>query len=1217
MAHVNPSRAPPPPSGFPPSNFKKWTTANLQSYLLTNLTGGQYDAMREQIPLIHIKARLIKLAVECEQHVGTPANLPAVNPKTHTKKKRFVTRSKEHHAAMAQAQRDLYHRKIKQGGGNSHGFAYAHPCVQNVGFANVQSHKSMMIGSVSSAKMKRRSIDLHQAVTGETEGPMDALRGDGEPKASCTYHAPCILVARSYRNWHSPRDHKEYERRVKFQTHHRDRSLQHTNPMNKSMIGNFDFDKHPELDWPKYSCCAISLGRHCPDFCATKCGRCLCDPCSETGEHGGSDWAGHFGVGHDLYFKYLKLVGITFMLMSLVMLPAMVINSFGAIGTETEGLQLYKMSLGNLGDGSNHNGTIQLPCDLVPGSDVWWNDCFMDRKTFAWYYGVSDFFASCIFMISIIWLWHHESKEILHFKELASFASVADYSIFVKNVPSDWKLTSYNNISISKESKVIEEHVKHFFEAQIKEHTKKEYAEEILESGSLEKTLDEIGIVDSTGAIVADVFLCLDEGDDIGFYQSRKPLKQKLNRTDWHIKKLKWEVQKEKAEQTMDECYIRKLQKKIKCEIATRASIVKKMNKVMSKRTAKQKKAKKHKRVVGAFVTFATDMAHHMTIERYPKNYCAWCCQDKEKRWHGTIKSSSKHLNYDENLMTRVRLKKAPEPTTLMWENFEVSWGSRLCRKSGTSVVAFAMLIGSAFAVYYAKSIDATVADNYCDASNPEQLLFPNVTCSDYINQTALLDFETTCLPVLELYPTTSEFNKQFRAKQVTGLGETCYCRKYASDSRFAGEIFDSCTGYLLLSAQKLGAVLFSSFMILFINGIYNKVVQCMAHLERHHAIDSMQSSISFRAMLGSFCNTGLVYLLVNANLSGNAFFDNYNQAKSAAVDVFSNLSGYQDFTPEWYSEVGNAITLTLLMLAFSPHIFPLITYANFHTRIHCKCCMSGAATQAELNQIFHPPQFHYMTRYAQLSVSILICMMYSTGIPFLYVVGMITCFTFYWVDKAMFCWLYGKPPQYDPTINQKYSNVLGYALLIHVAFGTWMLGNKSILQSNVGNNTASVLSTLDDGTLSFRTDIGESALRAINAYEIKDHLLQAHVLPLFTLLVFLLFCIALNLVWGFVGSIVHKIWRIITCGRCCNVKTVYLKAPLEDVRDDIALWGITSYNIFENPIYQMLFATDPEYAKSHRHLEDLGDIDGTAKKELEMARIRKNSTTGQKIVGV
>ena len=138
--------------------------------------------------------------------------------------------------------------------------------------------------------------------------------------------------------------------------------------------------------------------------------------------------------------------------------------------------------------------------------------------------------------------------------------------------------------------------------------------------------------------------------------------------------------------------------------------------------------------MVGAFVTFATDMAHHMTIERYPKNYCAWCCQDKEKRWHGTIKSSSKHLNYDENLMTRVRLKKAPEPTTLMWENFEVSWGSRLCRKSGTSVVAFAMLIGSAFAVYYAKSIDATVADNYCDASNPEQLLFPNVTCSDYIN---------------------------------------------------------------------------------------------------------------------------------------------------------------------------------------------------------------------------------------------------------------------------------------------------------------------------------------------------------------------------------------------------------------------------------------------------------------------------------------------------
>jgi hypothetical protein len=1214
---VNPraaAAAPPPPPGFPPSNFKSWKTHQLQEYLLTYLP--RESQLRRDLPNIHLKFKLIKFAKDCEQQVGTPAVLPKEHPQTHSRvakrggKKKFVTRSKEHHAAMAAAQRDLYHHNVKHGGGNSHGFMYGHPTVQNVGFAHVQSHKNVMIGSVSTDKYEKSSRTLHKAVYGEDTAhtQIDTLAEVTAPSTSA-YHAPSILVARSYRNWHSPRDHKEYERRKTFQSHHRNRSLQHTNPMSESMREDFDFDRHPELDWPKYSCCESSLGRHCPEFCASRCCRFCCDPCSETGEHGGSDWAGHFGVGHDLYFKYLKLLGVTFTFMSIIMLPAMIINSYGAVETDTEGLALYRMSLGNLGDGINHNGTIKLPCNLVPGGEKYWTSCFMDRELYAWYYGVSDFFASCFFMLAIGWLWHYEGVEIVHFQQLASFASVADYSVFVKNVPKDWTIESYDNKVIAEESKEIEEHVKVFFEAQIKEHVKNQYAEEIEESGSLDKTMEEIGIVDSTGAIIAEVTLCLDEGDDIKFYQSRKPLKKDINRTDWHIKKLKWELQQEKKAAPnddgvggMDEQKVKKLQKKIDKQKNHRAKVVKKMSKVMEKRKKANMKAKKHKRVVGAFVTFSTDMGHHMIIERYPKNYCAWCCQDKERRWHGTLASKSKYLNFDEKLMTRVRVKKAPEPTTLMWENFEVSWCSRLCRKTGTSIIALCLLVGSAMAVYYAKTVDATVAEKYCDTANPEQEIFPGVKCADYVKNTTMLDAETRCLPVLTLYPDAATFNRQVAANNVTGLGSTCFCRKYTVDPDVAVDIYESCAGYLLYSAQKLGAVLLSSFMILLINGIYNKVVQCMAHLERHHAIDSMQSSISFRAMLGQFCNTGLVYLLVNANLQGNAFFENYNAVQSSAGQILSNLSGYSDFTPKWYAEVGNAITLTLLMLAFSPHVFPIITYLRFHIRVNCRCCLTSAATQAELNQKFHPPQFHYMTRYAQISVSILICMMYSTGIPFLYVVAAITCFTFYWVDKAMFCWLYGKPPQYDPTINQSYSAVLGYALVIHVAFGTWMLGNKSILASSVGDNTEYVVQTMSDGTFSLRSDIAEAALTAINAYDIREHLLQAHVLPLFTLMVFLIFGTLLSFVWNLVGGIIRRVWNFITCGRCCDAKVVYLKAPLEDVRDNIALWGITSYNIFENPIYQMLFSTDEEYAKTHRHLEELGDIDALAVKEVEMS---------------
>ena len=41
------------------------------------------------------------------------------------------------------------------------------------------------------------------------------------------------------------------------------------------------------------------------------------------------------------------------------------------------------------------------------------------------------------------------------------------------------------------------------------------------------------------------------------------------------------------------------------------------------------------------------------------------------------------------------------------------------------------------------------------------------------------------------------------------------------------------------------------------------------------------------------------------------------------------------------------------------------------------------------------------------------------------------------------------------------------------------------------------------------------------------------------------------------------------------------------------------------------LFSTEAEFAKNHRHLEDLGDIDAIAKKEVEMT-IRQKSTIDQ-----
>ena len=65
-------------------------------------------------------------------------------------------------------------------------------------------------------------------------------------------------------------------------------------------------------------------------------------------------------------------------------------------------------------------------------------------------------------------------------------------------------------------------------------------------------------------------------------------------------------------------------------------------------------------------------------------------------------------------------------------------------------------------------------------------------------------------------------------------------------------------------------------------------------------------------------------------------------------------------------------------------------------------------------------------------------------------------------------------------------------------------------------------------------------------------------------LAVFIFGVLILIFVW--VTGILRKVWNVLTCGKCCQGKTVYLKADLELVIDDIKMWGISSYNIFENP---------------------------------------------------
>lgn len=74
-------------------------------------------------------------------------------------------------------------------------------------------------------------------------------------------------------------------------------------------------------------------------------------------------------------------------------------------------------------------------------------------------------------------------------------------------------------------------------------------------------------------------------------------------------------------------------------------------------------------------------------------------------------------------------------------------------------------------------------------------------------------------------------------------------------------------------------------------------------------------NKITNSVFMGLFFNTGVLFMLTNANLS---------DVSPALGKVFDNK--YFDYSPRWYAMVGATLVQTMLINAFMPPIFEILT---------------------------------------------------------------------------------------------------------------------------------------------------------------------------------------------------------------------------------------------------------------------------------------------------
>lgn len=69
--------------------------------------------------------------------------------------------------------------------------------------------------------------------------------------------------------------------------------------------------------------------------------------------------------------------------------------------------------------------------------------------------------------------------------------------------------------------------------------------------------------------------------------------------------------------------------------------------------------------------------------------------------------------------------------------------------------------------------------------------------------------------------------------------------------------------------------------------------------------------------------------------------------------------------------------------------------------------------------------------------------MVYSSGMPLLYLISMVQYFMTYWVDKFLFLRFYKTPPRYGMEMSEVVRKIMVIGILVHFAFGFYMYSNS------------------------------------------------------------------------------------------------------------------------------------------------------------------------------
>jgi len=346
-----------------------------------------------------------------------------------------------------------------------------------------------------------------------------------------------------------------------------------------------------------------------------------------------------------------------------------------------------------------------------------------------------------------------------------------------------------------------------------------------------------------------------------------------------------------------------------------------------------------------------------------------------------------------------VEIQEASEPTDIIWENRHFSAIERFKRTTIVIGIVFLLLCAS-FGVIFKCS----------QAATKPLLKYPSLNCTEvvesqghYLEERAFAEWDhnfeedgdevddTVYTGILKCFCDTRGpgFSKtsEYSGKRSTGKVEAWpICETYLSDT---------------MKARVLGMIM--SFIIVATNFVLRMIMISLIKWIGEDTHSQQLKSITNGIFIVQFLNTGILLLLVQANLS-----------EYDVPFVSSALDGpFTDFLPLWYVGVGYKIVQTMIVNA----IFPFIEFGIAYTKLWVFRRMDDGFAKDSYKtkktnmqtyiDIYSGPEYLIHFKYSGILNVTFVTMMYGIGQPVLFPIALVSYFILYSIERVLIAYFY------------------------------------------------------------------------------------------------------------------------------------------------------------------------------------------------------------------